>query len=203
MPDFVYESRHAGLVAGIDEAGRGALAGPVVAAAVILKQGSVPEGLNDSKQLAAPLRESLYTVLCQVADVAVGISSVEEIEALNIWGATKLAMQRAVAGLQAKPDVALVDGKHKLPLPCHVETIVGGDGKSLSIAAASIVAKVTRDRLMRELAIAYPAYGWEKNVGYGTQLHKLALAQHGLTPHHRRTYRPIKDLMEGRQLAML
>lgn len=197
-PDFSLE-RAAGapgrLVAGVDEAGRGAWAGPVVAAAVVLDPGTFPAGLNDSKKLSAARREALYGEILAVASVGVGIGSVEQIERRNILHATMDAMCDAVCALDPAPDVVLVDGNRTPLLPCDAEAVVGGDARSLSIAAASIIAKVTRDRLMRDLAGAFPGYGWEQNAGYGVPVHKSALESLGVTPHHRRAYKPIRNIL--------
>ena len=202
-PDFTIEldamrtgMRH---VCGIDEAGRGPWAGPVVAAAVMFHGAhEIPSGLNDSKQLSRRARDACYSALI-TANIAhgIGIATAEEIDALNIWGATQLAMRRAVEALPTAPDIALVDGKiHPKPFMCPTHTIIGGDGVSLSIAAASILAKVTRDRLMDALAEQYPLYGFESHAGYGTKQHREALALHGPCPAHRRSYAPIRALLE-------
>jgi len=186
-------------VCGVDEAGRGPLAGPVVAAAVVLPAGELPAGIDDSKKLAPARREALAAALRAVAAVGIGQASVMEIDRLNILQATFLAMRRAVealgAALGGPPAFALIDG-NRAPegLACPAQTLVGGDGRSLSIAAASILAKVERDRIMRDLALAHPAYGWERNAGYGTAEHLAALRRHGLTPHHRRSFRPVAQL---------
>ena len=203
MPDFSHESSHSGIIAGVDEAGCGPLAGPVVAAAAILNIKSIPEGINDCKKLQRGERERLFGEIMVHAHIGVGIASVGEIDTLNIWGATKLAMLRAVQALTIQPDMALVDGKRKPELPCSITTIIGGDGKSLSIAAASIIAKVTRDRIMRALAEECPHYGWERNAGYGTAQHYEALAAHGVTHHHRKSYAPIRGMLEATQLHAL
>jgi ribonuclease HII len=196
MPDFFFERRHSGLVCGLDEVGRGPLAGPVVAAAVILDRRRLPrmlrEGLDDSKKLAREAREEYAALLRRCARIGVGAASVMEIDRRNILQASLVAMRRAVAALGVAPDVALVDGDRAPPLACAVETIVGGDGLSLSIAAASIIAKVTRDALMRRLALRYRGYGWEHNVGYGTAEHRAALLALGPTPHHRRSFAPLQ-----------
>ncbi len=196
-PDLSLESMHNGIVCGVDEAGRGPWAGPVVAAAAILNPAHIPIGINDSKKLSATKRDALFEHILATATTGVGMASVEEIDELNILGATKLAMCRAVEALGCKVDVALVDG-NRAPekMLCRVQTVIGGDAKSLSIAAASIIAKVTRDRLMEGLAKEYPHYGWEKNAGYGTAAHQKGLATHGLTPHHRRSFAPIRALLE-------
>jgi ribonuclease HII len=197
MPDFALEKRCAGIVCGVDEAGRGPLAGPVVAAAVILDRRRLPrslrDGLDDSKKLSAEAREEYAAMLRRCACViGVGAASAAEIDRINILRATLAAMCRAVARLGAMPAVALVDGNVPPPLRCAVETVIGGDGLSLSIAAASIIAKTTRDRLMKQLALRYGGYGWETNVGYGTEAHRAALAALGPTPHHRRSFSPLQ-----------
>jgi ribonuclease HII len=195
MPDFAIEKRCAGIVCGVDEAGRGPLAGPVVAAAVILDRKRLPrllrERLDDSKKLDREEREE-YAIVLRRSAVAIGIgaASVTEIDRINILRATLTAMCRAVAALRIAPAVALVDGNVPPPLPCPVETVIGGDGLSLSIAAASVIAKVTRDRLMRRLALRYGGYGWDHNVGYGTEEHRAALLALGATRHHRRSFAP-------------
>jgi ribonuclease HII len=196
MPDFALEMSCKGVVCGIDEAGRGPLAGPVVAAAVILDRRRLPHalryGLDDSKKLSRDAREEFAGILMRVARIGVGAASVDEIDRRNILQATLVAMGRAVAALGIRPEIALVDGNCPPPLPCPVRTVIGGDGLSLSIAAASVIAKVTRDRLMRRLAQRYGGYGWETNVGYGTPEHQAALAALGLTPHHRRSFAPVQ-----------
>ena len=196
LPDDSLErAAPASPVCGVDEAGRGPWAGPVVAAAVILRPGDAPAGLNDSKKLTARRREALFDAL-QDHDVGVGVASVVEIDRLNILHATYLAMRRAVAALTAAPGFALIDGNRIPPdLPCPAEAVVKGDGRSLSIAAASIVAKVTRDRIMADLAAAHPEYGWERNAGYGVKAHAEALARYGVTPHHRRSFAPIHKIL--------
>ena len=195
IPDFTRETdayaRGIPCVAGVDEAGRGPLAGPVVAAAVILNPVRIPPGLNDSKALSAGARNRLYDALHAVAEVAVGMASVEEIDHLNILRASHLAMARAVAGLRA-PGLVLVDGNLIPPgLPCPAQAIIGGDAHVLSIAAASIIAKVTRDRIMVDLAQQFSVYGWDRNMGYPTVLHRQALLDFGVTPHHRRSFAPV------------
>lgn len=186
----------ASAIVGVDEVGRGPWAGPVTAAAVILDPHNIPGGLNDSKKLTAAKRARLYDEIIKVARWSVVHVSVEEIDALNILQASLLAMTRAVASLPVKPDYALIDG-NKLPkdLPCPAQAIVGGDGKSLSISAASIVAKITRDRLMESLAQQYPGYGWETNSGYGTKMHQNGLQNLGVTPFHRRSFKPIHKIL--------
>ncbi len=186
-------------ICGVDEAGRGPWAGPVVAAAANLAGIESDEDLigrlDDSKKLSGAVRTELFDELVDRADTAVGIASVAEIDALNILAATMLAMQRAVAGLKVAPDVALIDGNRAPELDCAVRPVIKGDAVSCSIAAASIVAKVTRDRMMVDLAAAYPGYGWERNAGYGTAEHKAALAGLGVTPVHRRSFAPIRRLL--------
>lgn len=192
MPDFALEAGFAGPVAGVDEAGRGPWAGPVLAAAVILDPARLPEGLNDSKALSARRRDALFETIHALAlAVGVGQASVAEIDALGVGVANRCAMQRAVAALRVAPLHALVDGIVKPDLPCPASTVVKGDARCLSIAAASIVAKVTRDRIMRALDTEHPAYGWRDNKGYGTAAHAAALHQHGPCLHHRLSFRPV------------
>ncbi len=201
MPSLKLE-RESGVapVCGVDEAGRGPLAGPVVAAAVVLDLvRPVPRGIDDSKKLDRATREALAEKIRARAIVGVGQASVAEIDRFNILRATLMAMTRAVEQLARTlgraPALALVDGNIAPPLgACPVRTVVGGDALSLSIAAASIVAKVTRDRLMRELALEHPHYGWEHNAGYGTPEHLAALGRHGPTPYHRASFRPVLQL---------
>ena len=183
-------------IAGVDEVGRGPLAGPVTAAAVILDPAHIPEGLNDSKKLSPRRREALFDLLMAQATVSIAHASVAEIDALNILRAAHLAMERAVAGLPDLPDLALVDG-NMVPrnLPCPGQAIIRGDALSVSIAAASIMAKTARDRLMADLAQQFPAYGWERNAGYPSKAHKQAMLDVGLTPHHRRSFRPVHNIL--------
>ncbi|MEO1206933.1 MAG: ribonuclease HII [Pseudomonadota bacterium] len=185
-------------IAGIDEAGRGPWAGPVVAAAVILTPDAIPNGIADSKALDEIAREALFAKIQQCADIGIGIASVERIDRDNILAATMWAMGEAVSALKTGPCLALVDGNRAPPLACPARTIIKGDATCLSIAAASIIAKVTRDRLMRDLARSYPAYGFEKHKGYGTPQHQLALARHGITPHHRRSFKPIRARLDDK-----
>jgi ribonuclease HII len=201
MPDFSLESQHGGIVAGVDEVGRGPLAGPVVAAAVIFASRKLPDALaalDDSKRLGAETRAMLAVALRALPGVAIGVgaASVAEIGALNILGATHLAMRRAVARLAIRPDLALVDGNRAPGLPCAVRCVVGGDGISLSIAAASIIAKVLRDRLMQRLDPRWPGFGWSANAGYPTQAHRDALTRLGRTPHHRRGFAPVDAALD-------
>jgi ribonuclease HII len=204
MPTFIFERAVLkrtpdAVIAGIDEVGCAPLAGPVMAAAVILDQKKLSkvlrEGLDDSKKLSLQRREEYYALLmsCDAAVIGVGRAEVHEIDSLNILYASQLAWRRAVEALGCAVSVALVDGNRKpKDFPCAVETIVKGDGKSLSIAAASVIAKVTRDRYMKELALTYPGYGWETNVGYPTKTHRDALIRIGITPHHRRSFALVK-----------
>lgn len=201
MPSFEYEMRCEGFVAGVDEAGRGPLAGPVVAAAAVIDRKLAAPGLlrliDDSKKLTPERREAAYAAMVESGAVqfAVAEASVEEIDRFNILQATFLAMRRAVQGLGVAPAVVLVDGNRAPPqLPCRAETIVGGDAHSYSIAAASIFAKVTRDRAMARLAGLFPGYGWESNRGYGSAQHLKALELLGPTPHHRMSFAPLSRL---------
>jgi ribonuclease HII len=200
MPDYSIESEilRAGThpVAGIDEAGRGPLAGPVVAAAVVLPDAAAVPGLDDSKKLSASKREALYLAItsCPGGDWAVGMADCAEIDRLNILRATHLAMARAAAGLKSRPAIFLIDGLPVPGFPHPSRAIIKGDSISLSIAAASIIAKVTRDREMAKLDAEYPAYGFAKHQGYGTREHLAALQRHGPCPHHRRSFRPVSQL---------
>lgn len=197
-----------GRLAGVDEAGRGPLAGPVVAAAVIFdpayliaqEKGDLL-GLTDSKQLPALRRSSFFEILTNNPHVStgLGIASVEEIDAVNILQATYLAMRRALANLPTGPDHILVDGRPVPKLPTKSTAIVGGDGKSMSIAAASVLAKVTRDRLMHELDAQYPHYGFARHKGYGSSFHIQALLEHGPSPVHRQTFRPVREAADLRK----
>ncbi|MCP1216103.1 ribonuclease HII [Acetobacter orientalis] len=201
MPDFTREQEHGGRVAGVDEVGRGPLAGPVVAAAVVFAAG-VPDDLaaiiDDSKKLKPRLREQIAARLPTVpgVEIGVGAASTLEIDDINIHHAAHLAMQRAVGRLPRLPDHVLVDGNKAPDFGCSTQTLVGGDHLSLSIAAASIIAKVVRDRIMARLDARWPAYGWEKNAGYGTAVHRQALTTVGVTPHHRRTFGTVRRQLE-------
>jgi ribonuclease HII len=198
MPDDSIESQYRGRVAGVDEAGRGPLAGPVVAAAVVFAGGRVPAALaallDDSKKLTASQRETAFAALrtCGAADIGVGAASVAEIARLNILHASMLAMARAVLRLRVPPDIALVDGNRAPALCCDVRCVVGGDALCLSIAAASIIAKVVRDRAMARLHVRHPQYGWAQNAGYGTVAHRAALLAVGPCVHHRRDFGSVK-----------
>ena len=201
LPDFTREIRLAsefdGLVAGVDEAGRGPWAGPVVAAAVILDESAIPTGLNDSKKLTEMRREQLFAPIRASALVGIGIIDVNIIDRDNILNATLQAMTLAIDHLPTHPAIALIDGNRCPQLSCPAKALVKGDALSLSIAAASIIAKVTRDRIMREIAKEYPQYGFEKHKGYGTKAHQEALFVHGVSPHHRRSFKPIRNLIEN------
>ncbi|MFM7446507.1 MAG: ribonuclease HII [Tabrizicola sp.] len=206
VPDFSSElaaiGRGALRVVGVDEVGRGPLAGPVTACAVRLNPDRIPAGLRDSKLLTASRREALFDEIMQMAEVSVAHASVQEIDRLNILRASHLAMERAVAGLQA--DHALIDG-NLVPrgLGCAATAIVKGDARCLSIAAASIVAKVTRDRIMVDLAQQHPGYGWEANAGYPTKAHLDALQILGVTPWHRRSFKPVHNILyQGNSITL-
>ena len=194
-PTFRRERRHmnSGIfpIAGCDEAGRGPLAGPVVAAAVILDPARIPRGLNDSKKLDAEDRESLYEKICATAQVAVAFGSVERVDRDNILRASLWALARAVKALPVRPKFVFVDGNMKIDCGCECQAVVSGDALVASIAAASIVAKVTRDRLMKRLGLAHPGYGFERHMGYSVPEHFAALARLGPTIHHRRSFAPV------------
>ena len=200
QPDYTFEQaavqRGLQYVAGVDEVGRGPLAGPVTVAAVILDLQSIPQGLNDSKKLTARRRAEIADDIWLMAQVAVAHASVAEIDELNILRASHLAMQRAIDELPQRPDHVLIDG-NMIPrgLKISAETIVKGDARSLSIAAASIVAKVARDRIMCALAADFPGYGWDSNAGYPSKAHKMALQSLGVTPHHRRSFKPVHNIL--------
>lgn len=190
-------ARFGGPIAGVDEVGRGPLAGPVVTAAVILVPDAIPAGLDDSKKLTAARREALFDTICTSAIVSVASASPQRIDMLNIRGATLWAMARALEGLSTPPAFALFDGRDVAPeSPCPGQSVIKGDGRSMSIAAASIVAKVCRDRMMKRLGLSYPGYGFERHMGYGTKQHQEALDRLGVTPHHRASFRPIADRLE-------
>ena len=198
LPDASFETaaRRRGLIriAGVDEVGRGPLAGPVTAAAVVLHIGQVPPGLRDSKTIAKGKLAEIASQIHAMAEVSIAHATVEEIDRLNILQASLLAMERAVAGLRLPPDHCLIDGtKIPLGLQGRAEAIVRGDARCLSIAAASIVAKVARDRIMVDLAQQHPGYGWETNAGYPTAAHAQALLDLGVTPWHRRSFAPVHN----------
>jgi len=178
-------------VAGCDEAGRGPLAGPVVAAAVILDPNRIPKGLDDSKRLTPERRAVLYEKICATAQVAVAFAPPSRIDCHNIRQASLWALARAVAALPVKPQLVFVDGCDRIPVSCECRAVIGGDGIVASIAAASIVAKVTRDRLMMQLGLAHPGYGFERHMGYSVPEHIDALGRLGPTIHHRRTFAPV------------
>ncbi len=195
MPDFSREAQYPAPVIGVDEAGRGPLAGPVVAAAVLLDPARRPEGIDDSKALSAGRRAAIAAELHDCARIGIGLASVEEIDRLNILWATMLAMRRAVEALAAMldtpPVMVLVDGNRCPDWSYPSRAIIGGDAKSLSIAAASIIAKVTRDTLMLAAHADHPQYGWASNKGYGSPQHLTALREYGPSPHHRRSFSPV------------
>jgi ribonuclease HII len=209
VPDLTLELAHGGRVAGVDEAGRGPLAGPVLAAAVVLGA-QVPPALaaliDDSKRLDAAAREAAFAALLAarqagLIEIGIAAASVTEILRLNILGAALLAMRRAVARLPALPDLALIDGNRAPALSCAVRCVVGGDARCLSIAAASIVAKVVRDRAMARLAARLPGYGWERNAGYGTAAHRAALRRLGPTRHHRAGFGTVRRMAADQTAA--
>ena len=199
-PDFSLEqsliAQGARRIAGVDEVGRGPLAGPVTAAAVVLDPSAIPDGLNDSKKLTEKKRIALLEVLQDCAEISVAHASVEEIDEINILRASHLAMERAVAGLSVPPEHLLIDG-NLIPrgLTIPAQAVVKGDGRSVSIAAASIAAKIARDTIMRDLAQQFPGYGWESNAGYPSKSHISALQNIGVTPHHRRSFKPVHNIL--------
>jgi ribonuclease HII len=207
-PDFEMElaamAQGASCVAGVDEVGRGPLAGPVTAAAVVLDPANIPAGLNDSKQLSIKKRMAMAEALMACAEVSVGHASVEEIEQHNILRASHIAMRRALAGLPRTPDHVLIDGS-MIPdgLNVSAQPVVKGDTRCLSISAASIVAKICRDRIMVDLAQQHPGYGWETNMGYGSKSHMEALQNLGPTPHHRRTFKPVHNILYQEKIVKL
>ena len=181
-----------GPIAGVDEAGRGPLAGPVVAAAVVLDPAFIPDDIADCKALDAKSRQSIYQAIVATAQVGIGVAGVDRIDTDNILNASLWAMAQAVARLDCRPRLVLVDGNKSPHVECTTRTIVQGDARCLSIAAASIIAKVARDAMMAELARDYPHYGFDRHKGYGTREHHAAIARHGITPHHRRSFRPVQ-----------
>ncbi len=200
-PSFDFEKqaikKYGAPVGGVDEAGRGPWAGPVVAAAVILDETNYPDGLNDSKKLSAQKRDLLFKEICEKAIVGIGIADVARIDEMNILHASLWAMSEAVKDLSQVPNVLLIDGNKAPKIDCPCELIVKGDSKSCSIAAASIIAKVTRDRILETLALEYPDYGWETNKGYGTKDHRDGIARVGVCEHHRRSYKPIQQALKN------
>ncbi|MDG1354331.1 MAG: ribonuclease HII [Sulfitobacter sp.] len=199
-PDYSFEiaaqARGYTRIAGVDEVGRGPLAGPVTAAAVVLDPSRIPPGLNDSKKLSHKKREILYAQIMEVADVSIAHATVEEIDEHNILRASHIAMVRALEGLKTLPDYCLIDG-NMIPrgLTIPSETIIKGDARSVSISAASIMAKICRDYVMLSLAQQHPGYGWETNMGYGSKSHISALQNLGVTPHHRRSFKPVHNIL--------
>lgn len=206
MANFALERELGGVVVGVDEVGRGPLAGPVLAAACVFPDGKLPRKvaslIDDSKRLSAIQRQAAYEAFRPYARIALGAASVAEIDRFNILVATHMAMSRALQRLGLGSTVVLIDGNRApparlLPDGCRAVTVVGGDGRSLSIAAASIYAKIVRDRLMQRLAIRYPAYGWATNAGYGTEEHRIAITRVGVTRHHRMSFRPLQLDLSG------
>ena len=203
MPDFILEAKYLkkgySFIAGVDEAGRGSWAGPVVAAAVVFPYGKWAEitkiGLDDSKKLSPKRQRYFFDIIQETSNVGIGLSSVQEIDQINILQATFLAMNRALENLHIVPDYTLIDGDKLPTLKFPAEAIVKGDALSISIAAASIIAKVTRDNLMIKLSRSFPGYGWERNVGYGTKKHREGLEMFGVTKHHRKSYKPIINIL--------
>ena len=201
MPDFSLEDKAGGMVCGLDEAGRGPLAGPVVAACVYIppekRRLDFVSKINDSKQLPHHKREELFILIQEHCVIGIAESSSEEIDSINILQASMRAMGRAfaIALKNANGVTALIDGNHVPRLPCLAMPVVKGDSRSFSIAAASILAKVTRDRLMQMLAIEHPYYGWERNAGYPSPAHIRAIDRHGITPHHRKSYEPVRNFL--------
>ncbi|MBO7642895.1 MAG: ribonuclease HII [Alphaproteobacteria bacterium] len=197
-PDFSLEIAHGGIIAGVDEAGRGPLCGPVVAAAVVFPHFDIdiPVVIRDSKQLSSRSRALAYDWIVENTTWAVGSCSPAEIDELNILWASMLAMERAVAGLGITPEFCLIDG-NRVPKNLVGESVVRGDAKSLSIAAASIIAKETRDKIMHDLALKYPQYAWDKNAGYPTKSHLQAIEKYGINEHYRKSYGPVKERIKN------
>jgi ribonuclease HII len=198
MPDFNLENTINGNVCGLDEVGRGPLAGPVLAACVYVPEQSFPFLLdvNDSKKISPKKREHLYNEITQHCTYGIGQCTIEEIDDINILQASLLAMRRAYENMDMVCDHALIDGNKLAGLPCPMTTVIKGDSISISIAAASIIAKVTRDQIMNDLNIEYPEYGWNSNAGYGSKQHRNAIKVHGITPHHRKTFAPVRQMLE-------
>jgi len=199
LPNLDIENNHTGIIAGIDEVGRGCYSGPVLACCYVLDRHKIPHGINDSKKISTKKREIIYNQIKDTATYGIGMCSVEEIDKLNILQASLLAMQRAYEQVVSKAniDIALVDG-NKLPtLPCKMQAVIDGDAKFVSIAIASVIAKVTRDKIMDGLHIKYPHYAWDKNKGYGTKAHRDGLLTHGVTEYHRKSFAPIAKLLNA------
>lgn len=200
LPDFSLEEQFGTPAIGVDEVGRGPLAGPVVAAAVCFARNTnLPEGINDSKKLSEKKREYLFHKIYECAEVGIASIEVETIDRINILNASKLAMQQAVAQISITPRIILVDGNQPPVFVHPSRAIIKGDSKSISIAAASIIAKVTRDNLMKQLAVEHPAYGWESNAGYGTAAHLAAIKAQGITRHHRTSFAPIRFALTAKE----
>tara|TARA_B100000029_G_scaffold423455_1_gene430640 strand:- start:455 stop:1063 length:609 start_codon:yes stop_codon:yes gene_type:complete len=183
------------LIAGVDEAGRGPWAGPVYSAAVILDISKIPAEINDSKKMSEKKRDEIYSRIVSEHHYSIGVADVNEIDELNILQASLLSMKRAITNLHLNPDFVLIDGVHRPNLDVDSENIIRGDSKSLSIAAASIIAKVERDRFMKKIDEEYPCYNWKKNKGYGTKEHQNALNIHGISKHHRKSFSPIRKIL--------
>jgi len=205
MPDFSFENQHTGLICGIDEVGRGPLAGPVVAACVVIptekRELDFIQQINDSKKLSDSKKEYLYNCITKHCLYAVHEISPQEIDQINILQASLKAMKESYNALSTKFEIthALIDGNKAPEMPCPTTTVVKGDSKSKTIAAASIIAKVHRDRIMKELSKEYPQYGWDKNAAYPTKQHREAILQYGITPHHRRSFRPVANMVSNIQ----
>ncbi len=199
MPDLSIEKNKNNLnyklIAGVDEAGRGPWAGPVYSAAVILDISKIPAEINDSKKMSEKKRDEIYSRIVSEHHYSIGVADVNEIDELNILQASLLSMKRAITNLHLNPDFVLIDGVHRPNLDVDSENIIRGDSKSLSIAAASIIAKVERDRFMKKIDEEYPCYNWKKNKGYGTKEHQNALNIHGISKHHRKSFSPIRKIL--------
>ncbi|MEC9414809.1 MAG: ribonuclease HII [Pseudomonadota bacterium] len=199
MPDLSIEKNKNNLnyklIAGVDEAGRGPWAGPVYSAAVILDISKIPAEINDSKKMSEKKRDEIYSRIVSEHHYSIGVADVNEIDELNILQASLLSMKRAITNLHLNPDFVLIDGVHRPNLDVDSENIIKGDSKSLSIAAASIIAKVERDRFMKKIDEEYPCYNWKKNKGYGTKEHQNALNIHGISKHHRKSFSPIRKIL--------
>ena len=195
-PDLSFEQAYSGIVCGVDEVGRGPWAGPLVVAAIILDRTAIPDGIRDSKMLTAKRRAAIAALLHETATCGIGSVEAPELDRIGLTAANDLAMARAISALPVLPDFALIDGKRAPKgMPCPARPIIKGDGKSLSIAAASIIAKAHRDALMATLAIRHPGYAWETNMGYGTRAHAEGLKKLGVTCEHRRCFRPVREFI--------